>query len=200
LKIVGLKIFKHAMKFIESNSGVIAHEICFESLEWQQKITLLKENIDTEFSDALEYGNKNSKNIITNYLSTVSSELHLRFGDWNKLPLQWAALASSKITKAKQLANDFLNRLKKSREQFLSEIDWHPLEQLLSEQNTIEELKRFAMSPAREFKEFNILYTFHRQYFQFPVHNVECERNIASLYRYKLEASAAATSRVSAMC
>jgi hypothetical protein len=53
LKITGVKLFKYAMKFLESNSGIIAHEIYFEMIEWKYTIIALKSNITIEFADAI---------------------------------------------------------------------------------------------------------------------------------------------------
>jgi hypothetical protein len=89
------------MKFLESNSSIIAHEIYFEMIEWKHTIIALKSNITIEFADAIQYGDKAT---IDYYLDLILSELNLRFGDWKKLPLLWTALASSKIKQAKELA------------------------------------------------------------------------------------------------
>jgi hypothetical protein len=41
------------MKFLESNSSIIAHEIYFEMIEWKYTIIALKSNITIEFADAI---------------------------------------------------------------------------------------------------------------------------------------------------
>jgi hypothetical protein len=154
----------------------------------------LKSNITIEFADTIQYEDKAT---IDCYLDLILSELNLRFGNWKKLSLLWTALTSSKIKQTKELALLLLIQFQTNKEQFLQKIDWQLLQKLINQPYIIWELKNFAQLFCQKLEDS--LHTFHRKYFQFPIHNIECEYSIANIYSYKLEASAASTAQISAV-
>ncbi len=199
IRVTGTHIFKHMMKFLESQNGLLAHEIYFELQFTQNLIVDLKENIDTEFADILQFHTEVRKSIILAHLDAVAEQLQLRFGDWEKMPFIWAALASTKVNDAKILASQLLYKLKVHKDQLSTFINWRPLENLVQFSCVIQELEKFAKEQQIKFEDLPRLVHFHRQHFIFVVHNVECERAIGKIYAYKQEATAAEVTRVSAV-
>jgi hypothetical protein len=198
VRIIGVKIFKHAMKFLESNDGLVANEIHFEVQNWLTTVEELKQNLGL-FEDIIQ-DDEQKRSTLIEYLCCIESEITFRFGEWKQLPLLWAALASSQITKAKDLASDFFRKLHNNKSTFLQSIEWEPLQLFLNQTAVVHELKSFAFSKRKLLENFPLLQAFHEKYFQFPVHNVDCERAIAAIYRYKLEAPSANPLQISAVC
>jgi hypothetical protein len=199
IHVTGIHIFKHLMKFLESRSGVVAHDLYFEIEMIQNLIVEMKDNINTTFADVLQTYTNVRRKIIVAHLNAVAMELQQRFGDWQKLPLVWAALSSTYIKDAKRLAKSLYRQLKINFKQLNEFIDWQPLSNLLRQSEAMKELKDFSKEDSK-FEDFPLLVAFHKRYFLFCAHNVVCERAIACIYRYKKEAPASESFRVSTVC
>lgn len=191
LETVGIKIFKPFMAFLESESGMVAHNIHFKVQESLELLDKLISDVRTDFISLLDGDIENRVKSIVEYLQLIKKELQLRFGDWGKIPLIWAALGSTDSSMSKKLAALLLENT--------LETDWKPLQEFISQPAVMGELKRFAET-STPFKKCKLLQQFHQSHFMFSTHNVAAERAIGYIYHYTLEAPTAKPHRVSIVC
>jgi hypothetical protein len=86
LRITGVIIFKPAMKFFESNQGIVAHNV-YKIQKLLIKCQNLQDNIIEYFAAALVDFKEDKRHIIENHINSIMTSLKMRYSAWNHLPL-----------------------------------------------------------------------------------------------------------------
>jgi hypothetical protein len=103
---------------------------------------MLDTNITEYFEFVFEEFEKERVSIIHQHLTSIKLSLKKRFSLWKTFPLIWASLNCKDSAFAKKIANKILISI--SDPKFIETIEWLPLQNLLRQSKTIQELGKFA--------------------------------------------------------